>query len=501
MYAAALLIATAAVGVDTGWRPAQDDPESVQYIIQIEPEVLQKMLRDGTPIDSIVPPDVHGGVIRCFRVQLGEDELPRELPEVTKATYNAEIDNDSATLRKVEAEPLQLNPAPDNRAAASTATPPLDALAADIPTPRYSNTLSPGSGTPLNPTRTANAADANPSLSGSSNNFSIPGSTTTPVGGSTPTNRFSTAPLSTNSSASTTYQGSSGYSGGTAANPNAEYPNYSPPPLSTSTTPLGGSTSPLGGNSTNNDSGYGRFGDTFATPTNGGQSGSGTNYGGNSYPSGLNNSGNGTTNNSGSNLGNTYQGSLTPINSAPPQNNQNNNNGSNNNGSYVPPSNQQQQQPPNNNYQQPAPNYPPQQQQPFPYNQPGYVNTYGQMANPNYYPQMGYPPQYNPYLMAALPGMGAPALTPPAQQQPPATQPTATTPPPASSPSDRTTRDLDDNKDKTTEQAEVPRPYWMLTMVAFLSLGFNIYMGWMVIDFRTKYRDILAGFRELKAAN
>ncbi|PQO40193.1 hypothetical protein [Blastopirellula marina] len=505
MYAAALLIATAAVGVDTGWRPAQDDPESVQYIIQIEPEVLKKMLRDGTPIDSIVPPDVPGGVIRCFRVQLGEDELPRELPEVAKATYNAEIDSESSTLRKIEAAPLELNPAPDNRSTASTATPPLNALAADTPTPRYSNTLTPGSGTPLNPTRTA--ADTNPSLSGTGSNFSIPStSTTTPVAGSTPTSRFNTAPLSTSSSASTTYQSSGGYPSSVGTTPAPEYPAYSPPPLSASSTPLGGGTSPLGGNTNTNTGGTGnftRFGDNYATPT-GGTSGGSTNYntGNNSYSSPLGN--NNTTGGTGSNLDNTYQGSLTPINSNPPQNNQNNN-PQNNNGSYVPPSNQQQQQQPNynqnNNYPQPAPNYPPQQQQqPFPYNQPGYVNTYGQMANPNYYPQMGYPPQYNPYLMAALPGMGAPALTPPGQQQPAATPPAATTPTPAASPSDRTARDGDDEKPQTPP-VEVSRPYWMLVMVAFLSLGFNIYMGWMVVDFRTKYRDILAGFRELKAAN
>ncbi|TWT29843.1 hypothetical protein [Blastopirellula retiformator] len=491
MYAAALLLATAAVGVDTGWQPAQDDPQSVQYIIQIEPEVLQKMLRDGTPIDSIVPPDVPGGVIRCFRVQLGEDELPREMPAVAKAGYNAEIENDNATLHKmVEAEPLALNPAPDNRSAASTAAPALDTLA-QSPTPRYSSALSPGgstfpsssagAGTPLNPTtRTANAADANPSLSGTGSSFSIPGgSTTTPVRSSTPSSRFapSTPATSTptaNSARSSTYP-RSGSSNTPTSNPSSEYPQYTSPPLNT---PTRNDTVPLGGTSNGGNS-YGRFSDSYATP------GSSNNY--SPGQSGANNSGN-----------------LTPINSTPPSANnnpQNNNNG----GNYTPPSNNQQQQPPNNNnnYQQPGNNYqqPPQQQQPYPqqppvpYSQPGYVNTF--QPNP-YMPNMGYPPQYNPYL-AALPGFGAPALTPPAQQQPAAQTPPPAAQPPAPSPSDRPARDLEEEPTKPAEPVE--RPYWMLVIVAFLSLGFNIYMGWMVVDFRTKYRDILAGFRELKAAN
>lgn len=495
MYAAVLLVATAAVGVDTGWRPAQDDPQSVQYIIQIEPEVIAKMLRDGTPIDSIVSPEVPGGVIRCFRVQLGEEELPREMPEVAKATYEAPVEANSATLRKVEA--MELSPAPSS-STASTATPPLNALAADMPQPRYSNTLS-GSGapsypngaavggTPLNPVRTANAADTNPALGGTASNFSIPGgSTTTPVAPTSPS-RFNTTPLpAASSSSSTTYQNSGGYSSTPVNNAGSEYPAYSPPPLNNNNSTFNNSQTPLGGN-TASDPNYQRFGDNYTTPNNGSTASQTGNYNNGQGYSAIPNSNNGSYNNSG----------LTPINSPPQNQNSQNNNGNSNNGNMVPPSNQQQpnqnyQQPPANNYQQPYP-----QQQPFPYGQPGYAGTppYAPAANPYYPAAPGYAAPYSPYV-AALP----PYAAPPAQQTPP---PAATpTPTPTPSPSDRPARDreFDEEKSKIVA-APVERPYWMLVIVAFLSLGFNIYMGWMVVDFRTKYRDILAGFRELKAAN
>ncbi|EAQ77030.1 hypothetical protein [Blastopirellula marina] len=503
MYAAAILVATAAVGIDTGWRPAKDDPQGVEYIIQIEPELFQRLQDGKTSIEGVLPPDMQIENIRCFRVQIGEGELPREMPE-RPASFEAPIE-ESATLRKVEA--LELNPAPSS-STASTATPPLNALAADTPTPRYNNTLSSGvsnfpsgvttGGTPLNPnTRTANAADTNPALRGSPSNFSIPGgSTTTPVAPSSSNNRFSTTPLPSNSSTSTTYQGSSGYSSTPTTNQGSEYPAYTSPPLNNNT----GSSLNNGQSSQTGDSNYQRFGDNYANPNSGssGQSGSGLNYNtgngnsGSGYSSNLNNG----SNNNGTNNGSYNNGGLTPINSTPQnQNSQNNNNG-NNNGNVIPPSNQQQ---PNQNYQPQQPNYqqqqpPYQQQPPNPYGQPNYVGAYPP-ANP-YYPPAPYSPFANPY--ATDPRLAA-LLNPPAQQQPPAPAPT-TTPAASPSPSDRPARDLEAEKPKVVAEP-VERPYWMLVIVAFLSLGFNIYMGWMVVDFRTKYRDILAGFRELKAAN
>ncbi|MFI4875861.1 MAG: hypothetical protein ACIALR_11005 [Blastopirellula sp. JB062] len=491
MYAAAILVATAAVGIDTGWRPAKDDPQGVEYIIQIEPALFQRLQDGETSIEGVLPPDMPVENIRCFRVQIGEEELPR----VTPVSHEEPIQENS-TLRPVEGE-MELNPAPRS-SAASTATPPVNALAADTPRPRYPSSSSSSSspaasygggfapgvpsalntgGTPLRPN--AAAADTNPSLSGSSSNFSIPGgSTTTPVGSS----RFNTTPLPGSNSSSSTTSGNAGgaLSSNPSTNPSSEYPAYTSPPLSN----LGNNqsdrqTTQNGGG--NNDGSYNRFGDAYANPGS-------TNLSNNNY--GTNQNNNSTNNNGSYNPGN-----LTPINSPPQQNqNQQNNN-------VVPPSNQQQQ-PPNQNYQNPPNNYqPPYQPQPTPpYGQPNYANAYP-AANP-YLPPTPFSPYANPYAdprLAALGGYGAVApLTPPAQQQPqtPAAQPE---PKPSPSPSDRETRDAEETKAKNVEPVE--RPYWMLVIVAFLSLGFNIYMGWMVVDFRTKYRDILAGFRELKAAN
>ena len=51
-----VLFALAAVGVDYGWQPTADG--NLEYIIQIEPELLAAM-DEGTPITSEValPPD------------------------------------------------------------------------------------------------------------------------------------------------------------------------------------------------------------------------------------------------------------------------------------------------------------------------------------------------------------------------------------------------------------------------------------------------------------
>jgi len=80
MHTVAILLAASAIGVDYGWQPDASGPNSsgqVEYIIQIEPSLLA-LLREGEPIISRVPPEV--GPVRSFRIQVGNGELPRELP-------------------------------------------------------------------------------------------------------------------------------------------------------------------------------------------------------------------------------------------------------------------------------------------------------------------------------------------------------------------------------------------------------------------------------------
>jgi len=70
-----LWIAVAALGVDVGWQPLSDG--GVQYLIQIEPHALES-LKSGEAIRSDVPPGV--GDVRGYRITVGTEQLPRELP-------------------------------------------------------------------------------------------------------------------------------------------------------------------------------------------------------------------------------------------------------------------------------------------------------------------------------------------------------------------------------------------------------------------------------------
>lgn len=68
-----LVLAASSVGVDYGWQPNQKG--EIEYIIQIEPELLDAM-QDGTEITSRIDPSVQG--VRRFRIRVGNESLPRE---------------------------------------------------------------------------------------------------------------------------------------------------------------------------------------------------------------------------------------------------------------------------------------------------------------------------------------------------------------------------------------------------------------------------------------
>jgi len=69
-----LCVATVALGIDVGWRPLPSG--GIEYIIQLEPEVLEA-LKSGEPIESAVLPEVEN--IRAYRITVGRGKLPRQL--------------------------------------------------------------------------------------------------------------------------------------------------------------------------------------------------------------------------------------------------------------------------------------------------------------------------------------------------------------------------------------------------------------------------------------
>jgi hypothetical protein len=79
MHALIMGVAAMAVGIQCGW---QRMPEGgMQYIIELEPEMLQS-LGAGTPIESYIPPAA--GEVRSYRIIVGSKQLPRETPPASK---------------------------------------------------------------------------------------------------------------------------------------------------------------------------------------------------------------------------------------------------------------------------------------------------------------------------------------------------------------------------------------------------------------------------------
>jgi len=72
MQGLAIVLAAASLGVDYGWQTTDDG--TLEYIIQIEPELLIA-LQKGEPIVSEIHPDAAG--VRRFRIQIGSQPLPR----------------------------------------------------------------------------------------------------------------------------------------------------------------------------------------------------------------------------------------------------------------------------------------------------------------------------------------------------------------------------------------------------------------------------------------
>jgi hypothetical protein len=74
MNALILMLATTAVSVEAGWTPLADG--GVEYIIQIEPQALDTLLRQSD-VESEIPPNLD---VRRVRITVGTSKLPRVWP-------------------------------------------------------------------------------------------------------------------------------------------------------------------------------------------------------------------------------------------------------------------------------------------------------------------------------------------------------------------------------------------------------------------------------------
>lgn len=73
MIGTMVCLAVASLGIDVGWEPS-DDGKGLEYIIQIEPEMLDS-LRAGQKIRSDLRSDL--GQIRSYRIQVGSGPVPK----------------------------------------------------------------------------------------------------------------------------------------------------------------------------------------------------------------------------------------------------------------------------------------------------------------------------------------------------------------------------------------------------------------------------------------
>ena len=81
MHGLALLLTTTTLAVDYGWDVRPDG--GVDYIVQIEPELLDK-LRVGETITSEIDPRLRN--IRSIQIRVGRDKLPKQLPPTALET-------------------------------------------------------------------------------------------------------------------------------------------------------------------------------------------------------------------------------------------------------------------------------------------------------------------------------------------------------------------------------------------------------------------------------
>jgi len=106
------------LGIDAGWQPTPNG--GLEYIIQIEPEMLDR-LRAGQEIQSDIPPELRS--VESYRIIVGKNKLPRKgLP------------SKSATAPKPTAEE---NPAPVKK-------PPPEQETKAVPKPTADQTRMPG---------------------------------------------------------------------------------------------------------------------------------------------------------------------------------------------------------------------------------------------------------------------------------------------------------------------------------------------------------------------
>ncbi len=555
VYAACLLITSAVLGVDFGYQPT--DQGQLEYIIQIEPDAIEK-LKSGEAIQVGLPPNVQR--VQVFRVQVGDAELPKILP----TAYEEPVNEKEKDIGLMPTESPKLTAPPESTSAADNKPALGDELAQYIP--RQTRTLPSGATETTSPSSSATAnsgSTTRPPIPGaeeryggatstSGSRFSVPSTPGSPYGavqtsGTTPLGSNPT-PTSSSNSGNTGSSTTGGSQYGNTGSSTTGGTNWSATSQNSGANNTAGTSQPNSGTNTSGSTASNQYrfnqpgsGNQSApdlispsdssnwTSNNTGQNNTGQNNTGSTYGNTQTNQGtsqNGQTGGTGTSPNNngggyTYPGTGSQQqNNNPPAGNSNTdnpwltgawNNNNQNGGTSAPYSpmpnnptnnqaaqNGQQQQPPYNGQQPPA-GYNNQQQPPYNGN---YVNNgYGQQPPYNYAANPNYPynPQvpYNQGPYAGQQPVAQVAWNTPAGT-PPAQQQQQ---PPASTNASVSDTDKEPEViEKVVEKEVETLPSWW----PFLAFGFllsfcaNGYMFIISQDFQRKYQDLLEDVRDLR---
>lgn len=92
-----LLLLATTVGMDFGWEPTQENPQKLEYIVQLSPEELQLISKGTEELWSGIPKELNGRIDRIV-IRMGRAELPRvpsleQLRTMAATTSNPSILN------------------------------------------------------------------------------------------------------------------------------------------------------------------------------------------------------------------------------------------------------------------------------------------------------------------------------------------------------------------------------------------------------------------------
>ncbi|MCE9606947.1 MAG: hypothetical protein K8U03_18845 [Planctomycetia bacterium] len=93
MNALVLMLIPATLGVDFGWERQPDN--SIEYIVQIEPEAVESM-KTGTELISSLPPALRN--IRDYRIRVGRDRLPNQNIIPPEINSNPAVGSNRSTI-------------------------------------------------------------------------------------------------------------------------------------------------------------------------------------------------------------------------------------------------------------------------------------------------------------------------------------------------------------------------------------------------------------------